>query len=49
MVIKRIIKYGKLSRFIQLYGRTAEVDTAISGNLVAEYIEYIADDNPEET
>lgn len=39
---------GKFSRSIQLYGKTAEVDTAISGNLVAEYI-YTAADNPEET
>lgn len=39
---------GKFSRTIQLYGRTAEVDGAISGNIVLEYTMY-SSDNPEQT
>ena len=39
---------GQFSRKIQLYGITAEVEQAISGNLVRRYIMYFHD-NPEET
>ena len=39
---------GRLSRYIQLHGITAEVEQAISENLVAEFTK-IADDNSEET
>lgn len=39
---------GKFSRKIQLHGLTAEVEIAISGNLVREYKKY-SHDNPEET
>lgn len=38
---------GKFSRLIQLRGRTAEVEDAISGNIVREYRYF--HDNPEET
>ena len=37
---------GKLSRFIQLNGRTTNVETAISGNIVRE---FYSTDNPEQT
>lgn len=40
---------GKLSREIQLHGITNEMQDAISGNLLAEYIEYIDEDNTEGT
>lgn len=40
---------GKFSRKIQLCGITQEMQDAISGNLLAEYKKYIAEDNPEET
>lgn len=40
---------GKLSREIQLHGITNKMQDAISGNLLAEYVEYIDEDNPEET
>jgi len=33
---------------LQLQGKTTEVEDAISGNLVSEYIKY-SDDNREET
>lgn len=39
---------GKFSRMLQLLGRTAEVDRAISGNIVLEYKQYPSD-NPEQT
>lgn len=39
---------GSFSRFIQLYGETHEVKEAISGNVVAEYKLYSAD-NREQT
>lgn len=38
---------GKFNRRIQLYGRTAMVERAISGNLVSEFVS--TDDNPEQT
>jgi len=37
---------GKFSRKIQLHGKTAEVEAAISGNIVREFNSL---DNPEET
>lgn len=37
---------GKLARYIQLNGRTANVETAISGNLVRE---FYSTENPEQT
>lgn len=40
---------GKLSREIQLHGITNKMQDAISGNLLAEYIEYTDEDNPEGT
>ena len=40
---------GKLYSYIQHHGLTIELQEAISGNLLAEYIEYIDEDNPEET
>ena len=39
---------GKLYKFIQINGVTEQVETAISGNLLSEYIKY-SEDNPEET
>ena len=40
---------GKLYSHIQHYGLTVDLQEAISGNLLAEYIEYIDEDNSEET
>jgi phage FluMu protein Com len=40
---------GKLSRYIQLHGRTPKVKRAISENLVREFIVKFSPDNPEET
>lgn len=40
---------GKLYSTIQHHGLTIDLQEAISGNLLAEYIEYIDEDNPEET
>jgi hypothetical protein len=41
---------GKLSRKIQLFGITTEVENAISGNIVREYrVNFNSLDNPEET
>lgn len=40
---------GKLSSQIQYHGITNELQDAISGNLLAEYIGYIDEDNPEGT
>lgn len=40
---------GKLYRFIQLNGVTEQVQTAISENLLSEYIKYTTEDNSEET
>lgn len=40
---------GKLYRDIQLHGLTAELEKAVSENLLAEYIEYTDEDNSEET
>ena len=37
---------GKMSRYIQMNGRTANVETAISGNLVRE---FYSTENPEQT
>jgi len=39
---------GQFSRTIQLYGETANVEKAISGNLVREYLKY-SHDNREQT
>lgn len=39
---------GKLSSKIQYHGLTSEVERAISGNIVREYVKY-EHDNPEET
>ncbi|MDH5523100.1 MAG: HNH endonuclease [Desulfobulbaceae bacterium] len=39
---------GKFSSKMRLLGRTPEVEAAISGNLLSEYIKY-PEDNPEET
>ena len=39
---------GSFSRFIQLNGRTVNVEMAISGNIVSEYIKY-PHDNSEQT
>ena len=39
---------GKLSRYIQLHGRTLGVENAISGNIVRSYKQY-GHGNPEET
>jgi hypothetical protein len=38
---------GKFSRYIQLHGKTATVESAISGNIVSLY--NTNDDNPEQT
>ena len=40
---------GKLYSEIQHHGLTVDLQEAISGNLLAEYIEYIDEDNSEET
>lgn len=40
---------GKLYSRIQHYGLTIDLQEAISGNLLAEYIKYIDEDNSEET
>ena len=40
---------GKLYSRIQHHGLTVDLQEAISGNLLAEYIEYIDEDNSEET
>ena len=40
---------GKLYSKIQHHGLTVDLQEAISGNLLAEYIEYIDEDNPEGT
>lgn len=40
---------GKLYSHIQHHGLTVDLQEAISGNLLAEYTEYIDEDNPEET
>lgn len=40
---------GKLYSRIQHHGLTIDLQEAISGNLLAEYIEYIDEDNSEET
>lgn len=39
---------GQFSRMMQLDGETANVEKAISGNLVREYVKY-SHDNPEQT
>lgn len=40
---------GKLYSHIQRHGLTVDLQEAISGNLLAEYTEYIDEDNSEET
>lgn len=40
---------GKLYSYIQYRGLTVDLQEAISENLLAEYIEYIDEDNSEET
>lgn len=40
---------GQMYRYIQLYGLTPKLESAISENLLAEYKKYIAEDNSEET